>query len=73
MNFYVNKTPYFLGFEYVLSADGRVCSHVAPIQNTWDNVRLVDKKLVLRDPTNVFFNLTQQPAYYAGQVRFLDI
>jgi hypothetical protein len=56
------------GFEYVLSGNGRVCSHIAPIQNTWNNVKVLNNVLLLRDPTNVFFNITQEPVYYAGKV-----
>ena len=58
----------FAGFEYVLSRDGRVCSHAGELQSTWDDVAKIGNNLVLRDPTNVFFNSTQQQVYYAGEV-----
>jgi hypothetical protein len=58
----------FLGFEYVLSRDGRVCTEVRPIQKTWADIREVKDVLILREPTGVFFNISQRPVYYAGQV-----
>ncbi|KAI6230453.1 hypothetical protein M3Y99_01064500 [Aphelenchoides fujianensis] len=57
------------GFEYVMSKDGRVCRTVRPINSTWNDIEVVDAKLNLRDPTDVFFNITHEAAYFAGQVR----
>ncbi|KAI6183243.1 hypothetical protein M3Y97_00468300 [Aphelenchoides bicaudatus] len=56
------------GFEYSLSRDGRVCNKVGSIQSTWADVTDLNGTLILRDPTTVFFNISQRQVYFAGQV-----
>lgn len=61
----------FLGYEYVLSRDGRSCTRVQPIQSTWADVETVDGGLLsIRNPTEAFFNITHDFVYHAGQVRY---